>query len=131
NHPSIAAGVLQQADRAIGLLFRAFLRLLAGRDTANSLVEHAGIVQLEDVVVAVSVVAVQLADVDASARIETHPGRLGQKRLGGDELDTEPLWQAEALEALFRLNRFGSIRGRRDLLGWQSLPQSQHGRRPQ
>src|SRR5262249_22911376 len=115
---SVVAGVVQQADRAIGLLFRPFLRLLAGRDAANGLVEYAGIIQFEDVVIAVAVVAVQLADVDASARIETHPGRFSQLRLSGDEFDSEALRQMEALAARFWRERLGSICGRRDLLSW-------------
>src|SRR5262249_2268822 len=131
NHPSVAAGVFQQPDRAIGLLFRPFLRFLTGRDAANGLIEYAGLIQLENIVIAVAVVTMQLTDVDASASVETHPGRFSQLRLGGDELDTETVRQAKALEALFRLGTLGSIGGRWNLLGWKGWPQFQRTCCPQ
>jgi hypothetical protein len=99
---AIALGIFQELDRAEGILGRTLLRLFAGGNAADCPVELAGLVQLDDVVVAVTVVTVEFTDEKPTASVKTHPGRFGQHRLGADQLDAEAFRQAKPFATFLR-----------------------------
>src|SRR5262249_47352633 len=79
----------EPADGAVGLFVGPRLRFPAGRDAADGRIELALLVQFDDVVVAVQVVAVDLADIDVAAGVEAEAGWFGEVRLGGHQLNAK------------------------------------------
>ena len=123
-HAPVAVGVLQELHGAVLLLLRLLNGLGVGGDAAHGLVEHAGLVQLQDVEVALQVVAVDLADEDPPPGVEGHGRRVGHQRLGGHQLDAEPGRQGKPFKALLRLQRPRGVGGQLDLAAAADLPAS-------
>ena len=96
----VAIGIFQQFDGTVLSFFCLLDRLVTSSDPPHLLVELTGLVQLDHVQVAFQVVAMDLANQDASFRVERHGNRVGQIRFAGDQLHVESWLRAKQLAAL-------------------------------
>ena len=91
------------------LVLSAAYGVLVGCDAPDDTVEFAGLVQFLNVVLALSIVAVQFADKEAAVRVPADTGGLADERLGDDELQPEAVRQLDPLEAFGWRQRLGCV----------------------
>jgi len=114
-HPPVPVGVFQELHGTVGFAFRAFEDVLGRQNPADPHVQFAGLVQFHDVVVALKVVAIDLADEETPPLVERHPRGIGQHGFTGHEFDAKAGCRLEALLALLGRKGLGGVSGRFDL----------------
>ena len=83
--------------------------VLVGCDAPDDTVKFAGLVQFLNVVLTLSIVAVEFADEEVAVRVPADTGGLADERLGDDELQSEAIRQLHPLEAFSRRQRLGCV----------------------